>query len=160
MARREEDHEDILREATALVERVELEVDGIDGPVVVGFRQSSGPAFFFGTDPVYQFNAQGQLRRGYRQGRLGKAGTGRLIELTRERTSSRVNLRRHQLDEQQCNEYLAQLEDHLEELRQALESNSFRVTGQVPVDADVIGRIVSWLAGMQGRPPIADLPNA
>ena len=160
MARLEEDHEDILQEATALVERVELDVDGMDGPLVVGFRKASGPAFFFATDPVYQFNSQGQLRRGYRQGRLLKAEAGKLIELTRERTSSSVNLKRHPLDEQQCNDYLAQLEDHLEELRRALESGSFRVTGQVPADADVVGRVVQWLAGRAGRPGIADLPNA
>jgi hypothetical protein len=160
MARREQDREDILREATALVERVELEVDGMAEPVVVGFRRASGPAFFFGADPVYQFNSQGQLRRGYRQGRLLKAEAGRLVELTRERTSSQVILHRHQLDEQQCHEYLAELEGRLAELRAALESNSFRVTGQVPVDADVVGRVVDWLAGMQGRPAIADLPNA
>ncbi len=160
MARLEEDHEDILQEATALVERVELDVDGMDGPLVVGFRKASGPAFFFAADPVYQFNSQGQLRRGYRQGRLLKAEAGKLIELTRERTSSSVNLKRHPLDEQQCNDYLGQLEDHLEELRRALESGSFRVTGQVPADADVVGRVVQWLAGRVGRPGIADLPNA
>ncbi|MEE2685045.1 MAG: hypothetical protein VYB09_01950 [Planctomycetota bacterium] len=160
MARLEEDREDILQEATALVERVELDVDRMDGPLVVGFRKASGPAFFFAADPVYQFNSQGQLRRGYRQGRLLKAEAGKLIELTRERTSSSVNLKRHPLNDQQCNAYLAQLEDHLEELRHALEAGSFRVTGQVPADADVVGRVMQWLAGRTGRPGIADLPNA
>ena len=54
MARLEEDREDILQEATALVERVELEIENLEDPVVVGFRRDSGPAFFFGADPVYQ----------------------------------------------------------------------------------------------------------
>ena len=50
MARHQEDREDILREATALVERVELEIENLEDPVVVGFRRDSGPAFFFGAD--------------------------------------------------------------------------------------------------------------
>lgn len=37
MARHSEDREDILPEATALVERVELEIDGLEDPLVVGF---------------------------------------------------------------------------------------------------------------------------
>ena len=129
----------------------------------VSLPSSSNVVPAVGSDPgcrIRPVNSQGQLRRGYRQGRLLKAEAGRLVELTRERTSSQVILHRHQLDEQQCHEYLAELEGRLAELRAALESNSFRVTGQVPVDADVVGRVVDWLAGMQGKPAIADLPNA
>ena len=39
MARRESDREDLLREATALVERAELTIEGFDEPIVVGFRR-------------------------------------------------------------------------------------------------------------------------
>ena len=160
MARHQEDREDILREATALVERVELKLDHLAEPLVVGFRQTSGPAFFFGADPVYQFNSQGQLRRGYRHGKLIKAEAGRLIELERERTATTVNLLRHALDEQQSNEYMQQLSERLGLLGRALLGGEFQVIGQVPAERDVVGRIIQWLAELPESPVIADRPNA
>jgi hypothetical protein len=160
MARHQEDREDILREATAFVERVELEIDGLEDPVVVGFRSASGPAFFFGADPVYQFNSQSQLRRGYRQGQLLKAEAGRLIELRRERTSSSMNLVRHELDEQQLSEFMRQLTGRLQLIREALQAQHFHVLGQVPVEVDVVGRLIRWLADMPAIPAIAEIPNA
>ncbi|MAZ95396.1 MAG: hypothetical protein CMJ73_05135 [Planctomycetaceae bacterium] len=160
MARHQEDREDILREATALVERVELDIDDLEDPVVVGFRRDSGPAFFFGADPVYQFNSQFQLRRGYRQGCLLKAEAGRLIELRRERTKSSMNLVRHELDEKQLSEFMQQLTGHLQFLGEALTSQHFRLVGQVPVEGDVVGRVSRWLAEMPAIPTIAEIPNA
>ena len=44
MARREQDREDILAEATALVERVELQIAGETDPIVVGFRRNPATA--------------------------------------------------------------------------------------------------------------------
>ena len=160
MARHQEDREDILREATAFVERVELEIDGLEDPVVVGFRSASGPAFFFGADPVYQFNSQSQLRRGYRQGCLLKAEAGRLIELRRERTESSMNLVRHELDEQQLSEFIRQLTGNLQFLGEALVSQHFRLVGQIPVEVDVVGRVSRWLAEMPAILTIAEIPNA
>ena len=37
MSRQAQDREDLLREATALLERAELRVDGCDDPLIVGF---------------------------------------------------------------------------------------------------------------------------
>src|SRR5688572_18570527 len=65
MARQEQDREDILREATALVERVELLIPEFPEPIVAGFRRDGSASFFFGADPVLQFNAQGKLRRAF-----------------------------------------------------------------------------------------------
>ena len=73
MARRESDREDLLREATALVERAELTIEGFDEPIVVGFRRDGSASFFFGADPVYQFNTAFELRRAFVVGLLYKA---------------------------------------------------------------------------------------
>src|SRR5689334_1384312 len=72
MAREEHQREDLLREATALVERAEIRLPGCEAAIVVGFRRDGAPSFFFGDDFVVQFNPHHELRRGYWNGRLVK----------------------------------------------------------------------------------------
>src|SRR6184192_244955 len=98
MARVERDREDLLAEATALVERVELEVAGWPGHVVLGFRASGCGSVYFGADEAYQFNTTGELRRAYRDGALYKAERRRLVRLARQRTAEEVQLIRHELN--------------------------------------------------------------
>src|SRR5687767_152707 len=92
MATSEHDREDILREATALVERVELIVPGCQEPVIVGFRRDGSASFFFGTEFVVQFNTSDELRRGYDHGQLLKADQGRLFTMKRQRQDNEVTL--------------------------------------------------------------------
>ena len=92
MARKEQDREDLLSEATPLVERIELDVEGFPETIVVGFRRTGEGSVYFGPDPVYQFNGAGELRRGYRAGRLIKAEQGRLVFLDRLRGPTDVLL--------------------------------------------------------------------
>src|SRR3954462_9073696 len=101
MAREESSREDLLREATALVERIELIPNGStsDGHIVAGFRLNGALSLFFGEEPVFQFNACGELRRAYSDGKLLKADRGRLAALGRVRTQNEVQLVRHELNE-------------------------------------------------------------
>src|SRR5262245_2457169 len=103
MARQESEREDLLREATALVERIELAPRSAAGSatahVIAGFRRDGGLSIFFGDDPVYQFNAAGELRRAYCEGKLVKAVGGRLANLSRLRTVGEVQLVRHDLSD-------------------------------------------------------------
>ena len=92
MARQEQPRENLIAEATALVERVELLLAGVPEPIVAGFRAEGSASLFFGDDPVYQFNARGQLRRAFVGGRLYKADAGRLVEMTRQRQAGRIQL--------------------------------------------------------------------
>ena len=48
MARHEEDREDLLAEATALVERAELVVEGAAESVVIGFRRDGCASIYCG----------------------------------------------------------------------------------------------------------------
>ena len=67
-------------------------------PIVVGFRRDGALSIFFGDDPVYQFNAAGELRRAYCDGLLFKAVRGRLVSLRRVRGQhDEVQLVRHDL---------------------------------------------------------------
>ena len=68
MAKQQQDKEDILREATALVNRIEIQFSqktASKESVFVGFRRDGAISCFFGADPVYQFNTRHEIRRGY-----------------------------------------------------------------------------------------------
>ena len=161
MARDESNREDLLREATALVERIELIPNGatIDGHIVAGFRRNGALSIFFGQDPVYQFNAAGELRRAYNDGKLLKADRGRLSALQRVRTQNEVRLVRHELDESVENEFMAQIANQLQALAALFDTNAFEVAGQVPSDADVLGHLKRWFA-THSDVQIAQRPNA
>ena len=159
MARHESDREDLLREATALVERVELAAGGFDEPIVCGFRRDASASFYFGAEAVYQFNAAGQLRRAFLAGRLLKAERGRLIALTRERSEQEVALVRHELAADELAALIAELSRRFERLELALQAGDYSVHGEVPPGGNVIGRVLEWL---KNRPPvveIASVPN-
>ena len=159
MSRRESDREDVLREATALVERAELSVAGFDDPVIVGFRRDGSASFFFGADPVYQFNTAGELRRAFVGGLLLKAERGRLIALRRERSAAEVALVRSELSAEESASLIGALRKRLASLQAALAGGSFATTGQVPADADVPARIARWLAALPAEIRIARVPN-
>ena len=164
MAREEADREDLLREATALVERVELRLPDEAETVVVGFRRTGGASFFFGADPVYQFNARGELRRAYLAGKLLKAEHGRLVELTRVRTADETQLVRRGLSVTECGLLTTAMTERLVALRETLlrdaASASFTVVGQVPEHGDVVGRVRSEIETLCQSTAIADSPHA
>jgi hypothetical protein len=158
MAREEHDREDLMREATALVERVEFRIPGEPEPVVAGFRRTGDVSFFFGADPVYQFNAADELRRAYVGGKLLKAERGRLVELVRVRTPEETQLVRRELSVTEADLFVAAMTERLATLRAALEAAAEVVT-QLPPDVDVAARVRRALAALDGPTKIADSPR-
>ena len=168
MAREESSREDLLREATALVERIEL-VPNCDSSIatsasggehiVAGFRRDGAFSIFFGEDPVYQFNAAGELRRAYAGGKLLKAARGRLAAMQRMRTQDEVQLVRHDLSREEEASFLNQIEDRLRHFSRSIEANLFEIVGRVPPDVDVLSRLKTWLE-MHEKLQIAAQPNA
>lgn len=159
MAREEADREDLMREATALVERVEVRVPHEAETVVVGFRRIGGASFFFGADPVYQFNAAGELRRAYVAGKLFKAEHGRLVELARVRTPDETQLVRRDLSVTESGLLITAMSERLASLREALAA-SFEIVAQVPTEVDVTVRVRSELETLCQSTTIADSPHA
>jgi hypothetical protein len=169
MAREESEREDLLREATALVERIELlprlAVEDVskrplsNAAVFAGFRADGAFSVFFGQDPVYQFNAVGELRRAYSGGMLFKASKGRLASLERVRTANEVQLVRRELSDADQTTLLQEVATRLAGLASLLESGDFDIAGQVPLENDVLGRLRVWLAA-NPAPVIAARPNA
>jgi hypothetical protein len=162
MARQEDDREDLLAEARALVERVELVVDALADraeSIVAGFRRDGCLSVYFGADPAYHFNTAGQLRRAYLGGLLYKAEQGRLVSLERRRADGQVQLVRHELDERQQPQLLEEMRRLLERLGEAIATNRYRIVGQVPADADVVGRLFDWLRQPSPHESVAPRPN-
>ena len=158
MSRQESEREDLLREATALIERVELRVAGVEETIVAGFRRDGAASFFFGAEPVYQFNAAGELRRAYVGGLLFKSDGGRLVEMRRERTAQAVVLHSRQLDIAETATFLSQAEAALDGLKSALAASQFEVVGQVSHDIsspNVAAKVSAWLAARPSRISLA-----
>ncbi|MEX2112673.1 MAG: hypothetical protein WD845_05770 [Pirellulales bacterium] len=160
MARREQDREDMLAEATALVQRASLRLPEFADPVIVGFRRDRSASFYFGADPVYQFTSGGLLRRAFVDGLIYKAERGRLVSLERQRDSNAVQLVRHELREEEQQSFMAGLRRHLNLLRGALADGQSHVVGQVPANADVIDRVRTWLAEFGDTMCIAISPRS
>lgn len=160
MARESQDREDLLAEATALVERVELVIAGEAQPVIAGFRRDGCLSLFFGPDPVYQFNTQHALRRAFVGGRLFKAEKGRLVALDRRREAGALHLVRHELDETQTEQFLSDMNSRLAWLREALSDHRYAVAGQVPTDSSVTERVQDWLAKHVGTVRVAQTSHA
>jgi hypothetical protein len=161
MARDESNREDLLREATALVERIELIPHGVlsDGHIIAGFRRNGALSIFFGEDPVYQFNAAGELRRAYCDGKLLKAMNGQLVALERVRTDLEVHLVCHELSETEETTLLTQMTTQLREFSASLAANAFGVAGQVPDNFNVLARLKAWFS-VHNQWQIAAQPNA
>ncbi len=111
MARREQDREDLFREATTYPLRGELvSADSPDAEVLfVGIKPDGAWACYFGADPVYQFTARGELRRAYRNGELYRTQGTTLARMQRIRSPHETTLARQDLQVDELNEFLTQL---------------------------------------------------
>ena len=160
MAREERDREDLMAEATALVERVSLRLPGSVEAVVAGFRVDGGASFYFAPERVYHFNAAGQLRRAFVDGRLYKANGGRLTSMIRRRTSAAVLLESRELTDQETLAFVDTLREHLDVLAAGLRDERYERLGQVPTDGSVVERVMQWLAWQGASVAIAQSPRA
>ncbi len=160
MAREEHDREDLMAEATALVERVELTVAGFPEPIVIGFRRDGCASFYFGPDPAWHFNTRQELRRGYVNNALYKADRGRLTVLRRERTTNEVQLVSRHLTEPEHMLLVDALGESLATVKTQLASNKYRTGRQVPAGDSLVPRIVAWLNNLAIPISVAASPHA
>lgn len=163
MARDEHDRENLLRDATAFVARIELapatSATISAEPIFIGFRAIGAVSIYFGADPVYHFNSHRELRRAYCGGLLFKAEDGQLISLQRCRQANEVQLLRHALSERESEALLAEVDRRLQELQQECDHDAIVVVGQVPKDANVFAQVKEWLSTC-GPIQVASTANA
>ncbi len=105
MARVESDREDLMAEVVALVRRVELRTPGRDETVVAGFRANGWLSIYLDSDPMYQFDERGRLRRAFVDGQLFRTQGTTLAQLRRERTDLETTLLRRDLTESELAEF-------------------------------------------------------
>lgn len=159
MARNPEEREELLREARALVVRAEIDVDGFDEQVVVGFRHGGAASLYFGQDVAYQFNAANELRRAYLDGAMYKSEERQLVRLNPTRTPESLELVSHQLTSAETSEFLSTAAARIRALHNAMEKARYRMIGQVPAEQDVAGQIRDWLAKLPPEIALAQMPG-
>jgi hypothetical protein len=159
MARQEQDREDLLREATAYVERIELKASGSDLPVFVGFRAEGGASIYYGPDFVLHFNKAGELRRAFIGSQLLKAEGGAMIGMTRRREAREVVLESERFTAKESAEFLLEAGRSIDQLLDDVRASRFKVLGQVPAERDLVGRVREWLAQLPRPLIVAKRPN-
>jgi hypothetical protein len=166
MARDEHDREDLLREATAYVDRAEFSIPGFASPVFIGFRRNGAASIYFDPDCVYHFNSAGKLRRAYRDGLLFKAEEGQLISMARRRDANETSLmaRRQSVDETRA--FLEEMKASIARLKAVFAARQAAASGQVtssPTAArgqTAVGRIELWLTEAPHDFAVAQSPHA
>ncbi|MFH1302147.1 MAG: hypothetical protein ABIK07_13895 [Planctomycetota bacterium] len=121
MARNEQDREDLMREATAFFPRAEFQADHESFPVFWGQKKSGQYSFYFGGDPVYQFDQSGCLRRAFIDGQLYRTQGDTLARLTRERNSDETVLKRDDLTITELDSLLQTMENRFQKLDSAFD---------------------------------------
>ena len=155
MARQETQREDLIRDAIALVDRIEFVSDS-QPSIVVGFRRDGSVSFYFGEEPVYQFNTARELRRAHLDGIL-KAEGGSLVRLHRRRGDREVQLVRETLDVAVQQEFVNSARTRLVALSNQIENGQLRAGRQVSADnRDVLARVRDWLARLPTDLTVAD----
>lgn len=160
MARQEADREDLIAEATALVERGEFAITGHDEPITAGRRRTGGWSIYFGSDPCYHFDESGRLRRAFAAGMLYRTQGHTLAELERVRTADASELRRRDLSREELERFVTDVRHRLERLDTAMRDGSLSCRRCVPPDSP-IGELLENALGallatpLRLAPPIA-----
>ncbi|QDT44185.1 hypothetical protein Pan241w_42930 [Gimesia alba] len=137
MARNEQDREDLMREATALFPRAELQLAHEAFPLFWGQKQSGHFSFYFGSDPVYQFDQDGFLRRAYLEGALYRTQGNTLARLTRVRNSEESILNRYDLSITEVESLLQTMAERFRRLESTLlEDSGVQTIQTLPENAE------------------------
>ena len=134
MARQETDREDLIREAVAFARRMELQYRSEQDPVFCGLRDDGNWSVYFGQDPVFHFNSNGQLRRAFSGGHLLRSQGETLARMHRERTPDQTTLVRHDLNADELETFRNEAIRRLQTLYDALQSGDFSVLRSIPQD--------------------------
>jgi hypothetical protein len=172
MARIEADKDDLMREAVALVRRVEFldsEAAGATATetavattnaaitavtkamttaakIVIGFRASGWMSIYFGSDPMYQFDENGRLRRAFVGGHPFRTQGQTLARLTRHRTNSETTLLRHDLDDAELSAFRTEMLVRVTRLRDDLIAGRLAESKRIPKDDESLaGDVLRFL---------------
>ncbi|MBM83774.1 MAG: hypothetical protein CMJ78_24725 [Planctomycetaceae bacterium] len=152
MSRHESDREDIMAEATALVRRVEFQLNYEPPPIVAGFKRSGHLSIYFDQDPVYHFDENGLLRRAYVGGHLYRTQGETLACLDRDRSASATHLMREDLETAALEKFRIEMLDRLKSIVEAFGGDRLQVLRQLPADDDFVRELVSRIQQLSSSP--------
>lgn len=138
MARHEADREDLVKEATAYVVRGEFSIPDWEHPIFIGFRKNGAFSFYFGADPVYQFDPQGRLRRAFVAGRLYRSEGESLCSMQRHRSVTESSLIRIEISPQEGEFFQWGMHEAIRQLDAAVGSGLYEIR-------DVVGTEDLWI---------------
>ena len=138
MPRHEEDREDIVKEATAYQLRGEFSIPNWEHPIFAGFRENGAFSFYVGSEPVYQFDNQGRLRRAFVAGQLYRSEGTTLCSLERRRTETESILVRTDLSPEQCEFFQWGMHEAIRQIEEAISGGRYVVR-------DVVGTEELWI---------------
>jgi hypothetical protein len=160
LSREEHPREDLLREATGLKQRVEFRLPDDPTCYVAGFRSGGSFSLYCDEEPVFQFNDQGELRRGFWQGCLLKAESRQLIRLRRDRPNSNESyLLSSVLTDSETAAYLEDFSARIDTIQSLIETAQITVIGEVPEGSQVLQQVVQWNGRRSHPVRIAEHPR-
>ena len=143
MARDAADREDILAEVVALSPRAEFDLGDGSPSVVAGRRDDGRWSIFFGGDPVYHFDAQSRLRRAFVDGLLYRSHGTTLARLARLEQAEQTVLQRHDLTDDELNEFLSTMRQTLMSVCDAVSQVRIRVLRVVPEGSNYLTELAA-----------------
>ena len=153
MAIEENDRENLLRDAKMMPVRGETQIDG--HTIVIGFRSDSQASLYCDADPVFQFNANNQLRRVYFHGERYAAEQGVLIKLTRESQGGKVVFHREPASKNEANQIQSALANWLNKIERTAPSSWTSAND----DAIFTKQLKQWIHCQPSTMEIAGTPN-
>lgn len=143
MAKKTHDREDLLRDATGYVQRIEFNLPEIREPIFCGIRKCGAWSIYIGQDNVLQFNSDDQLRRAFWRDRMLASYRGVLHWL--DRSDRRVRLGRIPLTDSELAEFKSAAQGWLSNLHERLATQQYSVRGQFPVGSNIEQQVREWL---------------
>ena len=150
--------EDLLTEATALVERAKIVIPDQPDPVVFGFRQNGAVSLFFGPEIAYHFNKYNQLRRVFMLGVRYKAAEGQLVRIDRVPNVPNVRLQITPVKPAQVETIFSLLDHQLSRIKTRLGAAKYRLIGQVSLNGKIVERLQDCIPELLHH-RIADSPH-
>lgn len=171
MAQLEADKEDLIREASALVDRFEfgsvppgdpktaptgaspqtVDSDGSDR-IVAGYRRNDSFSIYFGQNPFYQFTSDLGLRRAWEDGFLFRSEGTTLARLQRRRSASVTQLVRTDLDAVQLDEFQRRMTQRLQQFETQLRDGHSKVLRSVSETGRTAADVLASLTAILQKP--------
>ncbi len=143
MARIEEDREDLMRDATALVRRMEIQIDGQEELIFIGYKRSGYLSIYLSQDLVYHFDDSCQLRRAFIKPFLYRSEGDSLTRLARARTESTSELHSAKLSDEELVQFQLEMQNYIRTLQGALSEGLFKVIKQIPDGGELPKELLS-----------------